>query len=200
MVDALGDVVVELSGEGDDRVIALISHTLGAALERLSLSGTADLNGTGNTLANRLDGNAGANILDGGEGNDAIYGLAGDDALMGGDGHDTLNGGLGADSLEGGLDADIFRFGSAVEANGDVIADFSMTEGDRIDLRRIDANADAPGGQAFTWIGSAVFRGAAGELRFDGSVLEGDVGGDGTADFQITLSGAASLRATDIWL
>ena len=31
-----------------------------------------------------------------------------------------------------------------------------------------------------------------GELRFDGGLLEGNVGGDGTADFQITLSAGAT--------
>ena len=41
-------------------------------IERLSLSGSAGLSGTGNGLANRLDGNLGANTLDGGAGNDLV--------------------------------------------------------------------------------------------------------------------------------
>ncbi|MBU8545814.1 MULTISPECIES: beta strand repeat-containing protein, partial [Roseomonadaceae] len=56
VVDDLGDIVVEEAGGGYDRVISGIDWTLGAELERLSLSGSADLNGTGNALANRLDG------------------------------------------------------------------------------------------------------------------------------------------------
>ena len=82
LVDLLGDVAVESADEGYDRVTASISYTLGDNIERLSLTGTADLNGTGNTLANRLDGNAGANTLNGGEGNDSLYGLAGDDSYQ----------------------------------------------------------------------------------------------------------------------
>ena len=112
-VDDVGDVVVERAGGGYDRVVAALDWTLGSELERLSLSGTADLKATGNELANRLDGNAGANVLEGGDGNDALYGGAGNDIanyadatagvavnLMtgrasGGDGTDTL------DSIEG---------------------------------------------------------------------------------------------------
>ena len=200
VVDEAGDVVVEAPGGGYDRVVASIDWTLGAELERLSLAGVADLDGTGNALANRLDGNAGANILDGGEGSDVLFGGAGDDTLLGGADADRLDGGLGADSLTGGTGGDIFRFLSTVEADGDVIADFTVADGDRLDLRPIDANQVSAGDQAFAWIGGAGFGGVAGELRFAGGILEGDVDGDGTADFQIGLNGVASLPAASIWL
>ena len=199
-VDHLGDAVVELADEGYDRVVASLDWTLGDNIERLSLTGTADLNGTGNALANRLAGNAGVNILDGGEGNDSLYGLAGDDSLIGGAGADLLDGGLGADSLEGGLGADRFVFSSADGANGDVIVDFSALEGDKLDLRLIDANAGLAGDQAFVFIGSTGFGSVAGELRFAAGVLEGDLDGNGGADFQIQMSGVASLIATNFWL
>jgi Ca2+-binding RTX toxin-like protein len=200
VVDDLGDVVIEVAGGGSDRVSASTSYTLGAELERLSLSGTANLNGTGNVLANRLDGNAGANILDGGEGNDSLYGLGGGDTLIGGVGADLLEGGLGADRITGGLGADRFVFRGAAEADGDVIADFIMAHGDRIDLRPIDTNPDLAGDQAFAWIGGGSFAGVAGQLRFADGLLEGDVDGNGLADFQIGLSGVAALTAASIWL
>lgn len=176
------------------------NYTLDAEFERLSLTGTADLNGTGNALANRIVGNAGANIVDGGEGNDALHGGAGNDSLIGGADADLLDGRLGADTLESGQGADRFWFRSAIEADGDVIADFSAAQGDRIDLRPIDANAQNAGVHAFTWIDAAAFSGVSGQLRFENGVLEGDVDGDGTANFRIALTDVTSLTAANIWV
>src|SRR6185295_14138652 len=50
--------------------------------EHLVLTGAADLQGTGNALANTLLGNAGANLLDGGLGADTMAGAAGDDTYV----------------------------------------------------------------------------------------------------------------------
>jgi Ca2+-binding RTX toxin-like protein len=78
-VDSAGDVAVEFAGEGIDRVRASVSHHLGANIEILILTGSADLNGLGNALDNTLVGNAGANVLNGGAGNDVLIGGAGND-------------------------------------------------------------------------------------------------------------------------
>ena len=200
VVDDAGDVVVEAADAGQDRVLASVSHTLTLNVERLSLAGLADLDGTGNAQANRLDGNAGANRLDGGEGNDTLFGLGGQDILIGGDGADVLVGGLDADVMTGGEDADRFVFRSVIEAAGDVITDFSVAEGDRVDLRRTDANPTLAGDQAFSWIGDSDFGAVAGQLRFARGILEGDVDGDGGADFQISMLGVGSLTSASIWL
>jgi trimeric autotransporter adhesin len=50
-----------------------ISYTLPNNVENLILTGSANLNGTGNVLVNFLTGNSGSNILTGGEGNDTLY-------------------------------------------------------------------------------------------------------------------------------
>jgi hypothetical protein len=122
LVQDAGDRVLEERGGGHDRVVAALDWTLGAEVERLSLSGTGDLGGTGNGLANRLDGNAGANRLAGGAGDDRLHGNdgadtllgeAGDDALIGATGNDLLRGGLGADVLLGGDGADTLVGGEA---------------------------------------------------------------------------------------
>lgn len=69
-VDNIGDVIVEQAAFGHDLVQSTISVTLSANVEALALMGTANLNGTGNTLDNSLSGNAGNNILNGGGGID----------------------------------------------------------------------------------------------------------------------------------
>ena len=70
LVDNLGDTITELPGEGTDTVKSAMDYTLGPDLEKLTLTGTANLNGWGNSLNNVLAGNAGVNILAGGAGND----------------------------------------------------------------------------------------------------------------------------------
>jgi trimeric autotransporter adhesin len=80
LVDSAGDVTTEAASAGTDLVLSSLNWTLGAELENLTLTGTANLSGTGNALANTLRGNAGANLLSGGAGNDTMIGGAGDDS------------------------------------------------------------------------------------------------------------------------
>ena len=77
-----GDTVTELSGQGTDTVQSAVTFTLGPNLENLTLTGTAAINGTGNTLNNTLIGNSGANVLSGGTGADAMSGGGGDDIYI----------------------------------------------------------------------------------------------------------------------
>ncbi|VVN09551.1 hypothetical protein PS647_03770 [Pseudomonas fluorescens] len=112
VVDAAADVVVEANNAGDDLVQASINYNLGSNVERLTLTGGANINGTGNGLDNTLNGNAGNNILDGGSGNDLIQGGDGDDTLQGGAGNDNLKGDAGNDLLDGGAGNDSMAGGS----------------------------------------------------------------------------------------
>ncbi|MEY4254862.1 MAG: bifunctional hemolysin/adenylate cyclase precursor [Pseudomonadota bacterium] len=82
VVDATGDKVTELANEGTDTVRSSITYVLGANLENLTLTGTAAINATGNTVNNSLIGNSGANILDGGTGSDTMAGGLGDDTYV----------------------------------------------------------------------------------------------------------------------
>jgi Ca2+-binding RTX toxin-like protein len=81
-------------------------------------------------------GTSGADTIDGSARgtHQALVGNAGNDVITGGSGDDLLMGGAGNDSLTGGLGADIFRF-ITFETGQDTIADFNVTQGDKIDLR-----------------------------------------------------------------
>ncbi len=82
VVDNVADVVTEAAGAGTDRIDSSVTFTLGANVENLTLTGTAAINGIGNTLNNTLTGNTGANRLDGGAGNDTMAGGTGDDVYV----------------------------------------------------------------------------------------------------------------------
>ena len=78
-VDNAGDQVIEALNQGIDRIESTVSLTLGNNIENLTLLGSANLNATGNNLANIMIGNAGNNSLDGGAGIDQLIGGLGDD-------------------------------------------------------------------------------------------------------------------------
>lgn len=81
VVDATADVVTELANEGNDTVRSSVTLTLAANAETLVLTGTAAINGTGNSAANLIIGNAANNVLNGGTGADTLFGGAGNDSF-----------------------------------------------------------------------------------------------------------------------
>jgi serralysin len=139
-------------------------------------------NATGSVRADEIQGSAGANLLTGGGGLDALKGLGGADRFI----YTRI------------ADAKVF-----VDA-ADEIFDFTRAQGDKVDLRKIDANTAVDGNQSFVFISADAFSNAARQLRFTLSggdaVVQGDVNGDGTADFQILLSGAGAVIASDFLL
>ena len=140
-----------------------------------------------------LEGDAGSDTLDGGDGFDKLFGQDGDDTLTGGAGQDRLLGGAGADTF-------VFRaLTDSVVGVADEIVEFTSAHGDRIDLAAIDADAATAGDQQFIFVRSAAFSGAAGELRYDGRLLSGDVNGDAVADFEIQFN-VSTLQSSDFVL
>ncbi len=162
-----------------------------------------------------LDAKTGLAFIEGAAGNDSIIGSDFADVLRGGSGADTLRGGPGNDVLTGGAQRDFlygddgsdrFDFNKVSEsrpgANRDRIQDFERGE-DEIDLRSIDAKTGVSGKQNFKWIGKSDFHDKRGELRYEdkGSkvIVQGDVDGDGKADFEIFVK-AGTLGAGDFLL
>ena len=154
-----------------------------------------------------LRGGAAVDTMYGGEGDDTLRGEAWADLLFGDEGEDVLVGGAGRDTLYGGADADSFVFRAVSDSAAgalvrDIIAGFE-TGLDLIDLTRIDANSVLTANQAFAFIGTAAFGSVAGQLRLitgANSVLQGDVNGDGLADFELQLSAIATISVNDLLL
>lgn len=94
IVDAAGDLVYEtttttgtVNAGGIDTVMASVSYSLSGSngrqyIEKLTLTGSANINAIGNNLANILTGNAGNNRLDGGRGADKLIGGLGNDVYV----------------------------------------------------------------------------------------------------------------------
>ena len=129
VVDNIGDTVTEAANEGTDTVQANITWSLTNTdnLEKLTLLGSAAINGTGNSSNNTITGNTGNNTLDGGGGIDTLTGLGGNDMLVGGFGNDILTGGTGNDAF-------VYSSGATVSSFSDLgvdsIKDFSNTSQD----------------------------------------------------------------------
>ena len=160
--------------------------------------------------ADILKGQAGFDVLLGEGGRDRLIGGRGNDRLAGGNGKDILYGGEKTDTLIGGLKADRFVFRDTSDSpsfrKADRIVDFNSTQGDRIILKAIDAKADAPGNDAFTFIGRDGYSDTSGELRYvlrpakDKTVILGDTDGDGRSDLVIAMDGLQLLHASDFIL
>ena len=140
-VDDIGDKVMENGPSTDqDGVDSSITYTLGANLEFLQLVGSANIDGTGNSLGNDITvtGGSGDNVLSGLGGNDTLFAGTGNDLLLGGDGGDFIFLDSGLDTAVGGAGNDTFR---PISLNGlDVIADFAVGPGgDLLDLESVFA-------------------------------------------------------------
>jgi Ca2+-binding RTX toxin-like protein len=79
VVDTTTDTITELASQGTDTIQSSVTYSIATRtnIENLTLTGTANINGTGNIGNNRLTGNSGNNTLNGGAGNDTLTGAAG---------------------------------------------------------------------------------------------------------------------------
>jgi hypothetical protein len=184
-VDNLADLVSEttvagIDDGGIDTVESVITYSLGAFIEKLTLKGTAAINGAGNDLANRLAGNDADNVLSG---------AAGADVILGNGGADTLIGGAGIDELWGGLGSDTFVFGRPDPTSTDRVKDFSAADADHVGIYASDYGLSLGNGLVVDGTGKLVldpayFVAVAGSA----SVVQGTSSGHGQFVFSSTAS------------
>ncbi len=117
VVDNAMDRITENTGEGSDSVFSSATFTLGANVENLTLTGSGNINGTGNSMDNAITGNAGNNVLSG---------LGGADTLDGGAGVDTVS----YAGSSAGVNVSLFTGAvSGGDAQGDSISNFENVTG-----------------------------------------------------------------------
>jgi Ca2+-binding RTX toxin-like protein len=134
--DNAGDVVTEAADEGIDTVNSSTAHTLGANVENLNLTGTGNINGTGNADDNTITGTTGNNTLSGNGGNDVLEGRAGTDMLIGGTGNDAYLFGRGHGS-------DTVRENDGSAGNVDQARFLAGIAADQVWLRQVGNNLEA---------------------------------------------------------
>jgi Ca2+-binding RTX toxin-like protein len=177
--DSAGDPVdlsydiIGIDGDGD---------TVSGTIEATLYPAGATQSGVNDDAPNdTLTGTNGIDYLLGNLGDDVLSGLGGDDVLIGGAGMDTLTGGAGIDTLTGGAGADRF-----VLTNGDgpdLITDFSVAEGDILDISDVLAGAE---------ITAAEF------ALTPGSFLSFVDAGDGNTNVILDLDGAGGGVSTQL--
>lgn len=129
IVDNGGTDLIDLASRSHNQTLDLRAETysdINGRKGNLSIGrDTVIENASTGNGADFIVGNGANNRLSSGGGNDTILGNGGNDTLIGGDGSDDLTGGTGADR---------FVYNALSEA-GDTIHDFSLAQGDSIDLR-----------------------------------------------------------------
>ena len=145
---------------------------------------------------------------------DILYGTNGANRIQGRGGRDDIIGHQGADTLIGGSGDDHFIYrrtsdSTAAAGGRDSILDFQKGQ-DLIDLLGIDARSGTSANDSFSFIGSSNFSGFAGQLRSSlardesgaqFNLVQGDVTGDGAADFSIAVySAGQALSSNDFFL
>jgi Ca2+-binding RTX toxin-like protein len=198
-----GETIIDT--EGFDEIVASTSVNLNdyAGIESVTIEhGGYGRWVTGTDEGNALDMRSQGGVLDGRGGDDGLYSAYGASTIfIGGAGADYMVSQYGGNwDAFGGADAGTDRFDlyaasdSPVGPGHDTIDGFL---GDIIFLGRIDANPYINGNQAFTFIGDSEFTGTPGQvhvLTFDNEgvandykLVQGDIDGDGVADFEIEL-------------
>ncbi|MFM7272608.1 MAG: DUF4347 domain-containing protein, partial [Gammaproteobacteria bacterium] len=207
-VDDGEDTLQEIAGQGTDTILASRNFTLPEFFEVLTLTGSADLSGTGGFGRDRINGNAGNNTLDGAFGVDTLTGGAGDDVFIVETAGESVSelAGEGTDTVRS---AASFTLGANLE-------NLQLTGGARIDgignslANRIDGNAWAnrlEGGEGNDTLAGAsgidTLVGGAGDDRFIiGDTVDTviEAAGEGTDTVESTVSVTLAANVENLLL
>ncbi len=130
IVDNINDIVFEDSSKLTeiDTIASSVTYTLPENVEILILTGTANINGTGNNINDSIKGNTSNNSLLGGIGNDTLNGGGGRDTLTGGTGDTTFIVNTGISSiLDLGDGEDSLTIAKNAIANAIIHSDWTAT-------------------------------------------------------------------------
>ena len=134
------DLFNEINSDNDE----LTLRTSESLPEGYQLSLTVSSTENGQELITAKGGSADDSFM-GGDYADFLSGGAGSDILVGNSGDDIIFGGLGNDTLTGGYDDDTFAWGASDDDGGtDRITDFSMSDGDVLDLSDLLTGEESP--------------------------------------------------------
>jgi Ca2+-binding RTX toxin-like protein len=200
LIDNPKDVVIDGNGIETILIPVYMNFVLPNNIERVRLTGNEDISATGNSLNNTLTGNEGENSLNGAIGNDTLNAGSGDDTLTGGSGKDIMSGGVGSDvfSFQSVTESDI------VNANAfDMIKDFNLSEGDKINLSAIDAKSGGTANDSFSFYSSAPKTAGAssnGAVWFSNGFLFASNDTDIQAEFKVAMKGISNISASNIIL
>lgn len=119
-----GDIVVEKANGGIDTISALVNWSLGEHVENLYLSGTQQINGTGNDLNNWMYGNEANNVLNAKSGGDTVFAAEGDDVIKLDEFDGFYASALAKDNIYGGAGQDTLKLtgaNSVIDAQHDIM-------------------------------------------------------------------------------
>jgi Ca2+-binding RTX toxin-like protein len=172
IVDATDELIVESVTGGDDLVLSAVTFSLAANVERLTLTGSTDIDGHGNSSANVITGNAGMNTLEGGAGDDVFVISPGIDLVV--------------DFAPG----DVIRIPGAVFQGVATLGD-----GTTVGINEVQFQAD--GGVTSIFIGTDTNPGADSVIRLAGAFTRLSVAGSDIArNFTPTISSGLTPQAT----
>lgn len=192
------DVVVELSNQGYDTVLASDRFAARSAMEIevlrfASVKSTQNYYLYGSHSDNTIIGNAGNNALKGLNGNDKLSGGLGNDAIWGGNGNDKLDGGNGVDRLRGDAGNDTLYGGSGNDMLwGGVGRDTFVFNKNLNSRTNVDRIYDFSSKDDTIWLDSRVFRGLEKGKLIPGSFVIGSEPND-ASDHIIYDPGTGSL-------
>ncbi|CAG1009602.1 Bifunctional hemolysin/adenylate cyclase [Burkholderiales bacterium] len=175
--DDAGDTILELAGEGTDELRTSITRAMPANVERLRLTGSADIGAYGTAGNDDLVGNPGRNLLVGYGGIDRLAGGAGDDTYSVTDNGDTI-----VELANEGVDSVQATFTSALGAN--------LENLQLVTTAAVDGTGNALDNVLTGGAGANVLTGLSGDDTLDGGAgADRLVGGAGNDTYTIDQTG-----------